>query len=85
MLVETERPDGARAAIVYRCGGPVDAAALEKLGTKVRVSLQAGQQRSMPEPAKGPCSAAAGIGPCGFVHAAQHHPQPHFSKGSKGS
>jgi hypothetical protein len=33
--VETPRPDGSTARIVYRTGGPIDAAALEVLSEKV--------------------------------------------------
>jgi hypothetical protein len=35
VLIETSRPDGAAARIVYRNGGPIDAAALERLSEKV--------------------------------------------------
>jgi hypothetical protein len=35
VLIETARPDGATARIIYRNGGPIDAAALERLSEKV--------------------------------------------------
>lgn len=35
VIVETVRPDGSTARIVYRCGAPINAAELEQLCTKV--------------------------------------------------
>ncbi len=39
MLVETARPDGTSAQIVFRLGGNVTAAALEQLCAKVRLAF----------------------------------------------
>ncbi|PNH06821.1 putative acetyltransferase NSI [Tetrabaena socialis] len=42
LLVETEQPDGSRAQILYRNGGPVVAADLEKLCIKASIELALG-------------------------------------------